>query len=329
MKSLDPLQLDPAAPAYKDWYHLNLFDHGSGSIGLLNVSLHGALADPRARVVGTALLHVPDQGWHGNVMIAGLDEAVARFDGVFLKNMAIALDPTGQTLHASATLKDENLAISLKAVPAVSPVRFQPPQPFGSGWIAWFVAPRMTLDGTLRIGSDAADLASFTGYHDHNWGRWFWGEDIGWEWGVMTAGSEGPTFIWARVTDRSHRRVAPAHLIVVHGRQLTRFPPGSITIHLEDRLEGASCRLPGALAALHADRARPILPARVQIEARAGLNWVRLAFEAEAAAQLIEGEPMRPGYSFIHELVGDFVAVGHVHDADVESHGLGIFEYVC
>ena len=329
MKSLDPLQLDPAAPAYKDWYHLNLFDHGSGSIGLLNVSLHGALADPRARVVGTALLHVPDQGWHGNVMIAGLDEAVARFDGVFLKNMAIALDPTGRTLHASATLRDEGLAIKLKAVPAISPVRFQPPRPFGSGWIAWFVAPRMTLDGTLRIGSHEVDLMAFTGYHDHNWGRWYWGEDFGWDWGVFTAESDGPVVVLARVTDRPHRLVAPAHLMVVHRRQLTRFPPGSIALQFEGRLESALCRLPGALAALHADRVRPILPAWVRVEGRVGLNWIRLIFKAKAAAQLIEGEPMRSGYSFIHELVGDFGAVGHVRDSVITSHGLGVFEYVC
>jgi len=322
-----PSLLDPTAPAYKDWFHLNLFDHAGGGVALVNVLLHGAPVDERARAVGAALLHAPGEGWCGNVEIAGFDEATIVPAGILLANVAIMVDPTGRTLHASARLPEEALALDLRGTAAARPIRIEFAEPFGSGWIAWFVVPQLRLQGQLTLGGRIFDLAAWTAYHDHNWGRWFWGEDIGWEWGAFAAPAPGPLFVLAQLTDRLHRRRYPAHLIVVQDGQSRTFRAG-VTIRHEGRAEVSLRRLPGALAALNGDRARPALPARLTVEAAAGADWVRLSFATRAAAQLIEGEPMRPGYAFIHELVGGFEAVGRVRDQDVSATGLAVFEYV-
>ena len=58
-----PPLTDPDVQAYKDWLHLNVFDHASGAVMLFNGSLHGAPADRRARTIGTALVHLPDGRW--------------------------------------------------------------------------------------------------------------------------------------------------------------------------------------------------------------------------------------------------------------------------
>lgn len=323
-----PSSFDPTAPAYKDWLHLNLFDHATGAVGLINASLHGAPADPRARAVGTALLHTPSGDWVGNVGITGLHDATISPDGILLADVALMVDPARRVLHASARFLEEGLAIRLSGTAAARPIRIELAQPFGSGWIAWFVVPRLSLKGEIRFGDRSRDLASWTAYHDHNWGRWFWGEDIGWEWGAFAAPQPGPLFVLARLTDRRHRVRHPAQLIVVEPSHTRTFHAGSVLIGYEGRADAHVRRLPGALAALHGDRSRADLPARVTVEARSGLDWVRLIFQVRGAAQLIEGEPMRPGYSFIHELVGDFQATGRLHDQEIAAQGLAVFEYV-
>jgi hypothetical protein len=323
-----PSPLDATAPAYKDWFHLNLFDHASDSVGLVNVSLHGRPADPGARAIGTALIHQPGRGWSGNVEIAGFGEATIVPDGVLLAQVGIMLDPARRALHASARLSEEDLSLHLTGTAAARPIRLQLAQPFGTGWIAWFVVPRLRLEGRLELRDHAFDLASWAAYHDHNWGRWFWGEDIGWEWGVFAARPPNPFFVLARLTDRLHRRVSPAQLIVVQNGWNRTFQPGSVAVRLEGRTDSPLRRLPGALAALHGDRTRPALPAKLTVEAVSGLDWVQLSLEVHAAAQLIEGDPMRPGYSFIHELVGEFEATGRVRDEDIAAGGLAVFEYV-
>jgi hypothetical protein len=323
-----PSPLDPTAPAYKDWFHLNLFDHRSGAMGLINLSLHGAPADRRARAVGTALFHVADKTWRGNVEITGIDTATVLPHGVALHRSAMLVDPARSVLHASVDMPGEGVAARLRCEVAARPIRIELGQPFGSGWIAWFVAPRVTLSGWLTIDGIGQDLEQWSGYHDHNWGRWFWGEDFGWEWGAFAAPPPGPIFVLARLTDRLHAVRGPAQLIVVEGRQTRIFQAGSVDVRYAGRSPRPARRLPGALAALHGDRAEPVLPGAVEVEAVAGLDWIRLRFEANGVAQLIEGDPMRPGYSFIHELAGSFTAEGRLRGADASAAGTGVFEHV-
>lgn len=323
-----PSPLDPSAPAYKDWFHLNLFDHATGAVGLINVSLHGAPADPRSRAVGTALFHEADGGWRGGVEIAGIGEVTAIPHGVLMAQTAIIVDPERRALHASIEQPEEGLAGRIVGAVTAKPIRIAFAQPFGSGWINWYVAPRVALSGEWRSGGAAHDLARWSGYHDHNWGRWFWGEDIGWEWGAFATPSPGPLFVLARLTDRLHQRRGPAQLIIVEGTRVRTFPAGTVRLDYRGRLNTPLRRLPGALAALHSDRAEPDLPAAIEVEAISGLDWARLNFAARGAAQLIEGDPARPGYSFIHETVGGFTAEGRIRDRDLTATGLGVFEHV-
>jgi hypothetical protein len=88
-------------------------------------------------------------------------------------------------------------------------------------------------------------------------------------------------------------------------------------------------RFPGALAALHQDRAEVQLPDTVQIRARDGFDHLSIIFRARSAAQLITADPVIPGYGFIHELPGEFDASGQLNGKLFQHVGLGLFEYVC
>jgi hypothetical protein len=184
------------------------------------------------------------------------------------------------------------------------------------------------LAGSVRAAGVALDPARATGYHDHNWGRWHWGDDLGWEWGCLHATGGGPAFVVSRTTDREHGRTADAFLLAMHGGRRRRWAGRRVTLEPSGRLEARPRRLPGAMAALHQDRARPRLPDRVVVRAADGNDRVELVFRPRAVAQLIAADPTGRGFGFVHELVGDFTASFAFGGVAGECHGLGVFEHV-
>src|SRR5690606_5897731 len=97
-------------------------------------------------------------------------------------------------------------------------------------------------------------------YHDHNWGRWYWGDEIAWDWGCLLA-SDGTSIVFARTTDRARRRPRGIYLLVQTPNARRMFSGPAVRLTEAGVLDAAPRRLPGALAALHAGRARPRLPA--------------------------------------------------------------------
>jgi hypothetical protein len=323
-----PSSFDPDASRYKDWLHLNIFEPASGLVALVNVGLHGAPGDRRARAVGTALAHLPKLGWVGNAEVRGLEEARLDERLISLPSVALGLDVSTGDVHAAAALASDRLTVKATAR-ADAPV-FAPRKrvAFGDGWMNWQVVPRLRVEGELRAHDRTVDLAGAVAYCDHNWGRWRWGDDAGWEWGCFAAADAAVVAVFKRITDRDHGRRHDSHLFVQRGSRRHAFAGASLRLDRAGSLRAPVRRLPGALAALHGDRARPGLPAEVALEACDGRDVLRLHFTAQAAAQLVVAEVTEPGYGFIHEIAGTFTLEGRLGRDEIRTGGLGVFEHV-
>ncbi len=319
---------DPSAPAYKDWLHLNILDHSTGAIGLVNVSLHGTPYDERSRAVGAGLLHVPGMGWVGNLETRQLRDARIGALSIGLERVALSIESESACVLGSVQDPGNRLEVRARGTPAAAPIVVEERLPFGRGWISWYATPRLELSGTWTVGDVTHDLASASGYQDHNWGRWHWGDDIGWEWGAFLAPGPGPAFVLSRATDRDHKRCGNVSLSVRAGDQRRTFTGTSTVVEYSGQLEVPLRRLPGAMAALHQDRLRPWLPGRILVRANDGFDEVALEFTPHAAAQLIAADPAQRGYGFLHEMPGRFVSSGRIGHTDVKAEGLGIFEHV-
>ncbi|HEX2045024.1 MAG TPA: hypothetical protein VHF23_05285, partial [Gaiellaceae bacterium] len=294
-----PSPFDPSAGAYKDWLHLNVLDHESGIVGLVNLSLHGDPGDERSRALGTALFHVPDAGWVGNVEVRGISEAALGPASIGLEQTGLAVHGGG-TVLASARFPDDELVVELTATAAVPPIDVEERMPLSSGWVSWYVISRLAVSGVASVSGRRLDLGRASAYHDHNWGRWHWGEGVRWEWGCFLAPAPGPAFVLGRTRDSRHR-IPEEPVLIVHfaGRRRT-FRAAAVEIGFSGVLERRPRRLPGALAALHQDRTEPRLPRTLGVRADDGRDRVELEFTARAAAQVIAGDPVKPGYGFIH-----------------------------
>jgi len=324
-----PSPLDATGQAYKDWLHLNFFDVASGAAGLINGSIHGSPTEATTRVIGAALVHHPKTAWSGNVEVRGIDEASIGLASVGLDEVAIGVRNPEGLVEVSARQGHSGLELEAIATPLSPALRIEQRLPFGSGWISWYVVPRLSLEGRLTLEGSEIDLGSALAYHDHNWGRWYWGDDVGWEWTVLPGGQNAATVVFARTTDRAHRVVSEPLLIVEQEGSRRLFSGAGIDVQHSGWFGGRLRRVPGALAALHSDRVRPRLPEEVHIRARDGFDEVNVHFSTEAVAQVIAGDPERKGYGFLHELVGSFRMVGRVGGTPIKSEGPGVFEYVC
>ncbi len=321
-----PTRVEYHARLAKDWLHLNVFDHGAGIVGLVNVSLHGAPGDSRALAAGTALFWDSDRGWVGDTRVVPMTEVSIGPASVAFDWLGFAVAPRTGAVAASVRLPGR-LALTISADPASAPVEVDARIPFGSGWMSWYIVPRLRVTGSLRLGrGDEIDLAKASAYHDHNWGRWRWGDDIGWEWGVCQTPDDGPVLEWTRATDRTHHRGKPSLMVLADGRRHV-FRGSALTVYRSGRLRPPAPRLPGALAALCADRRQPDLPRRMHVEMDNGMDWLTLDLRFEGAMQLIAPEPTRPGVTFIHELAGAFTCSGRIDGTSLQAAGLAMFEH--
>lgn len=326
-----PFSFDSSASAYKDWLHLNFVDPASETVGLVNVSLHGSPWDDRARSMGTLLLNSPERGWVSHVEIMAYSEANIGPSGIGLRDVALAIDARNGAIHVSTVGTSNPFHSRIVAEPASRSLAVEQEMPLGSGWISWYLVPRMRVSGAWSIANQATMLKDIPAYHDHNWGRWHWGDDFGWEWGCFLADPQRPTapsLVFARTTDRSHHRRSSPFLLADLGTTRRQFPADSIKVNLAGEFSGALHRVPGAMAALHQEMAEPTLPESVDLIAMQGADRVHIWFVARAAAQFITADPVVRGYGFIHEVVGKYSCVGSLAGSNFESQGYAVFEYV-
>lgn len=315
-----PIDLEPGA--YKDWLHVNVFDVERRAVGVFNLSLHGDPRDRTSLAVGTALLHTRSGGWLSRIEVCELQRASVSPTHIEIPGfMSIGILSDGLQLRVEA----DGANLDLRAHPTVGAVDVEQQLPFGSGWISWRVEPRMTATGTAVVRGRAVDTTDLVLYHDHNWGRWHWGDDAGWVWAALTGGDA--TFVLAATTDRCHRQVRPRLWAWLHDRFLS-FGPGSVRLGYDGALESAPLRLPGAMAALHGGRSHPRLPARIQVVADDRIDRIEIEMSVEDVCQLITADPARPGYGFIHEMTGPFGYDVLAAGRRFSGSGMGVFEHV-
>src|SRR5688572_3775083 len=196
-KSIDSFRLptvfDPQIDSYKEWQHFNVFDNKTGLFALINYVISGNIYNISKGVVAkVALIRDPEGLIYSaiephntkklNISYLGPD---IQFNGasIIYKNYSYRVSLIMDTIPIKADL---NFKIASQPLTSMT-------KPFGSGFLGWSAFCKMIVNGSITIKDTEYTIKNSYGYHDHDWGRYSWGENVGWEWGIF--GEDDPSGI--------------------------------------------------------------------------------------------------------------------------------------
>jgi hypothetical protein len=325
-----PLLATALPEGFKEWHHFVI--HGAGRRLLINFNLTGEPSrDGHVRLAPRVILIDHEKQWTG---------AVERFDESELDISAdlgtltiggnrMVVHPDGY--HVFIDLPAQHIQAELQFSSVSRPFVVNN-QPLGAGRMSWLFVPKLRAEGWLRINGREHRIANEIAYHDHNWGRFWWGDDFGWTWGtILPQHTSNPwSMVFLRMTDRRRLRCLSQALYVWHGDE-----PAAIFRHsaVRTRSHGllgrpADCTLPAPMRLL-LDGEVSDVPHVVEIDARRAGDEVHTEFRSHSYARLAQPSEVRLNRSTVLcETSGTATASGTINDQKIDLVGTGVFEFL-
>jgi hypothetical protein len=315
---------------YKEWHHFVI--HGAGRRILINFSLTNEtsrMGQPRLAPRVIVIAH--DERWAGAIERfddSELDVSADLGDLTIARNQ-LTVRPDGYRVVIDLPEQDIRGELHFTSVSRPFVVNNQP---VGDGRMCWLFVPRLRADGWLRIGGQEHGLESEVAYHDHNWGRFWWGDDFGWTRGtILPRESKDPwSLVFLRMTDRRRLRCLSQALYVWHHDE-----PAAIFRHaaVQTRSCGllgraADCTLPAPMRLL-LDGEIPDVPERVEITATRVSDAVHAEFRPQSYARLARpSEVCLDRSTVLCETSGTARVSGSINGESIDFVGAGVFEFL-
>lgn len=318
---------------YSEWHHFNFNDDAADVYGLFNLALSGDVHHPsRARAGVSLVVCERGVGWHGTMNLHPLEDCTFASGSANVSIGGSAVRLRRGAYEVSGTLKDGSVALHARWVPRASAMRLD----HIGGVVSSYLQPSFGVEGTLVLQGREIPLRGASGYHDHNWGSWDWGRDIGWDWGYIlepAGAARGKraaaplSIVFGRVTDGS-RAAARSDLVVMvwEGERWSRAFVGdavAIAVHGERRYHDVP-RIPGVMSLLAPER--PSIPEVVEIRAADGEDVLEISLRVDAALQFLIPHPATDGRTTISELVGEYTVRGTLDGRAVRFSYVGFAE---
>jgi hypothetical protein len=314
--------------AFKEWHHFVV--HGRTGRFLINFSLtNEQTPSGRYRLAPRVIVIAHDDQWTG---------AVERFDETALDISAdlgacriggnrMTLRPDGyEVLIDLPGIRGELHLTSVSRPFVVNN------QPAGQGRMSWLFVPRLRADGWLRLGDREHRMESNLAYHDHNWGRFRWGDDFGWTWGTILPAEPGDpwSLVFLQMTDgRRLHYLSQALYVWHHDEPAAIFRHAAVRMRASGRLDRApDCTLPPPMRLL-VDGDVPGVPERVEITASRAGDAVHAEFRPQSYARLAQpSEVSLQRSTVLCEAGGTARMSGSINGRSVDFAGTGVFEFL-
>lgn len=322
--------LSAARPeGFKEWHHFVV--HGRGFRLLVNFSLVNEASTAGPRLAPRVIVIVHDGQWTGAIERFDQSELDVTAD---LGNLAIggnrmAVRPDGY--HVLIDLPGQGIRGEFELT-AVSRPFVVNNQPVGNGRMCWLFVPRLRADGWLRIGAREHRMDSDLAYHDHNWGRFWWGDDYAWTWGtILPSADDDPwSLVFLQMTDRRRLRNLSQALYVWHRDEPAAiFRHAGVCTRSHGRLgRAADCTLPPAMRLL-LDGETPGVPERIEITASRAGDHVCAEFRPRSYARLAQPSEMCLDRSTVLCETGGVARMsGSIGGKAIDFTGTGVFEFL-
>ena len=314
---------------FKEWHHFVV--HGDDCRILVNFSLNTEAWRLDGRPAARVIVLVHHDEWSGFVTRVEAEDVDIADSGVDARFGPSRLSFDGGAYQLDLRLPEHGLQGRIRLEPKTLPF-VKNNQPLGSGRMSWLFVPRLVADGWLQIDGLRFSMRRARAYHDHNWGRFRWGDDFGWQWGsTMPRQGESPwTIVFARMTDSSHRHARSQGLYVWRDDEpAVMFRDGDLSVTTEGLLRAEPrVVVPGVMRLIRPGSASDI-PAEHHISARRGRDALDVRFRpAQYGRIVIPSETDPEGVVVLNEVSGEVSAWGRVAGETIGEVGTGVFEYL-
>ncbi|MFB2922855.1 hypothetical protein [Aerosakkonema funiforme] len=335
---------DPTSPIdWKDWYHFLFLDKQGKVRVLVNITTIGRPESGEIQVtflVNLASEYLPPE-YRLDIPLATFGTAfslqwqadMVRRNPLRIQGNGILLQVDGK--HSILQVQDERMQLSIRCQgeAQATPLLVTEDSPFGSGFIGWGLVPGLQVTGELSVGGQnfSIDRNWFT-YHDRNFGRFRWGEDIGWEWFVAFATCDDGrqiTLVLDQRTNKDHSAKAFPYIFVYLDDELVKtFLGSSLAVNWQWSDDPVMpVRLPGIMASVFADRTLKV-PESLQVEAAYEGDRLLLNVDFESAIELVIPDNQARQYSFIEEVTGTLEVNLFLQGETLRGKGIIYGEYV-
>ncbi|MCL1468167.1 hypothetical protein [Argonema galeatum] len=335
---------DPTCPIdWKDWYHVVLLDRQGKVRILVNMNLMGRPEQGEIQVsflVNLASEYIAPE-YRGDAPMATFGTAfslewqpgMVRRNPFCIQGNGVLLEIDGK--HSTLQVQDERMQLSIRCQgeAKATPLLVTEDSPFGSGFIGWGLVPGLQVIGELSVGGQNFSIdRDWFAYHDRNFGRFRWGEDIGWEWFVAFAVCDDGrqlTLVLDQRTNKNHSVKGFPYIFVYIDNDLHKIFLGS-TLVVNWQWSPSPVmpvRLPGIMASLFADRTLKV-PETLQVEADDRGDRLLLNVNFETAIELVVPDNQNRQYTFIEEVTGTVEVNLFLGGETLRAKGLLYGEYV-
>jgi hypothetical protein len=296
---------------WKDWYHYILFDPISSTRLLFNFSLSG---NPQTGEIVTTLFvnslaATGSKEGIGFMDISEWKRAAIRRVPLVVKSPVAEISFVNEETFVEVQSEDKNISLRLTAKPVATPFLIPEFFPFGNGFIGWGFIPGMTVRGSLTLGGTKLEIGSdWYCYHDHNYGRFNWGDDIGWIWWTASLRSEDGklmSFVFHKGNSRSNKKSGIPYLFIYEDNILKKAFMGN-TIRLTMEREPTAripVIFPGPLASVFIDN-HICCVKTISIRGRDDRDDVQIRLQVEEVLQIILPDYQKKQYSYLMEMNG-------------------------
>jgi hypothetical protein len=315
---------------FKEWHHFVI--HGADRRLLINFSLTSEpCRNGQLRLTPRVIVIDHEKRWTG---------AIERFDDSELKVSAdlgdltiggnrMTVRPDGY--HVVIDLPGQDIQGELNFTSSSRPFVVNN-QPVGAGRMCWLFVPRLRADGWLRIGGHEHLVEDELAYHDHNWGRFWWGDDFGWTWGtILSQQPENPwSLVFLRMTDRRRLRcLSQAMYVWHHDEPAAIFRHAAVQMRSRGLLgRAADCTLPAPMRLL-LDGEVSDVPERVEVSATRAGDAVHAEFRPQSYARLAQpSEVCLDRSTVLCETSGTAHVSGSINGERMDFVGTGVFEFL-
>ncbi|MBC2698841.1 MAG: hypothetical protein HF976_00125 [ANME-2 cluster archaeon] len=223
---IDSFHPELSGDSYKEWHYFNFIDEENNLKFFVTFLIAGNLDNQLQSYGSIIMAYNIEDNFGGSSAPYSISEIEYSIDSpdLTIRNNYVELLPNGYKVHAEGLILPSVEYKDSIAIPIIFDATYIPmaePTSIFQGTIGdsykdnmnWVsTAPACKVIGNLIIGEEDYLLDGVQGYHDHNWGTWSWGDNIGWDWGqgIEANNDDADTdvgrycIVLGRLTDSSH-----------------------------------------------------------------------------------------------------------------------------